>query len=127
MPEITNCASGVRLRQLLPEAKLFGADDVVVHACTADSRTCQDGDLFAALVGSDVDGHDYVSQAIRRGASAILAERYIPSNGMPVCIVPDARYAFGRLCQALAGNPSRRVKTIGVTGTNGKTTICWLI
>ena len=61
MPEIISCASGVRLRQLLPEAKIFGADDIVVQACTADSRTCRAGDLFAALVGSHVDGHDYVA------------------------------------------------------------------
>ncbi len=127
MPDIISAASGVRLRQVLPEAKFFGADDIFVRACTADSRACHEGDLFAALVGSEVDGHDYVSQAIRCGASAILAERYVPSGGMPVCIVPDARNAFGRLCQALAGNPSRKLKAIGVTGTNGKTTTCWLI
>ncbi len=127
MPDTISCATGVRLRQLLPEAKIFGADDIVVQACTADSRSCRDGDLFAALVGSHVDGHDYVSQAIRQRASAILAERYVPASGVPVCVVPDARNAFGRICQALAGNPSRQLKTIGVTGTNGKTTTCWLI
>jgi UDP-N-acetylmuramoyl-L-alanyl-D-glutamate--2,6-diaminopimelate ligase len=127
MPEINSCAAGVRLRHLLPEAKFFAADDFVAQACTADSRNCQEGDLFAAIVGSDVDGHDYVSQAIERGASCILAERYVPTNGVPICIVPDTRSAFGRLCQTLAGNPSRQLKTIGVTGTNGKTSTCWLI
>jgi UDP-N-acetylmuramoyl-L-alanyl-D-glutamate--2,6-diaminopimelate ligase len=127
MPDIISCAHGVRLRHLLPEAKFFAADDFVAQACTADSRNCQEGDLFAALVGSHVDGHDYVSQAIENGARCILAERYIPTSGVPVCIVPDTRHAFGRICQALAGNPSRQMKTIGVTGTNGKTTTCWLI
>ncbi len=115
------------MRHLLPEADFVGADDVVVQACSADSRSCCTGDLFAALMGSHVDGHDYVAQAVQRGASAILAERFVPAAGVPVCIVPDSRAAFGRICQALAGNPSQRVKVIGVTGTNGKTSTCWLI
>jgi UDP-N-acetylmuramoyl-L-alanyl-D-glutamate--2,6-diaminopimelate ligase len=128
MPDIISvCDSGVRLRQVLPEAELFGADEVIVQSCAADSRACRDGDLFAALVGSDVDGHDYIAEAVSHGASAILAERYIPAAGVPVCVVPDSRKAFGHVCQALAGNPSRRMKVIGVTGTNGKTSTCWLI
>lgn len=127
MPEMTSCATGLRLRELLPEAKFFGADDIFAQSCTSDSRTCQEGDLFVCLMGSKVDGHDYVSEAIQRGASAIVAERYVPTAGIPVCIVPDSRSAFGRICQALAGNPSQKLRTIGVTGTNGKTSTCWLI
>src|SRR5262249_53753110 len=127
MPDNNSCATGVRLRQLLPDASLFGADDIVVNSCTADSRTCQRGDLFAAHVGCHVDGHDYVEQAIRRGATAILAERYVPAAGVPVCVVPDSRVAFGKICHTLAGNPSEKLKVIGVTGTNGKTSTCWLI
>ncbi len=78
-------------------------------------------------MGCHVDGHDYVAQAVRRGASAILAERYIPAAGVPVCVVPDARAAFGQICQTLAGSPGQKLKVIGVTGTNGKTSTCWLI
>ncbi|HZZ26522.1 MAG TPA: UDP-N-acetylmuramoyl-L-alanyl-D-glutamate--2,6-diaminopimelate ligase [Pirellulales bacterium] len=127
MRDITSSAGGVSLRQLLPAATLFGADDVVVQACTADSRTCHPGDLFAALVGCHVDGHEYVSAAVQRGAAAILSERYVPAAGIPVCVVPDSRIAFGEICQALAGHPSRKLKVIGVTGTNGKTSTSWLI
>ena len=126
MPDITSCPPGVRLRQLLPEASIFGADDIVVTSCTADSRTCESGDLFAALMGCQVDGHDFVTPAVRRGASAILAERYVPTAGVPVCVVQDSRAAFGKICQALAGFPSEKLKVIGVTGTNGKTSTCWL-
>jgi UDP-N-acetylmuramoyl-L-alanyl-D-glutamate--2,6-diaminopimelate ligase len=127
MPEIISSGPGVRLRQLLPDAPIFGADDVVVQSCTADSRTCREGDLFVALIGSRVDGHDYVREAVERGAAAILAERYVPAAGVPVCIVPNSRKALGEICQALAGHPSQRLKVIGVTGTNGKTSTCWLI
>src|SRR5262249_579520 len=112
---------------LLPEVSIFGAADVVVQSCTADSRMCRPGDLFAAHVGCQVDGHDFVAGAIGRGAVAVLAERYLPSAGVPVCVVPDSRAAFAQICQALAGFPSRKLKTIGVTGTNGKTSTCWLI
>lgn len=117
----------VSLRQLLPEAQFFAAPDIRVSSCAGDSRSCGPGDLFVALLGAAVDGHDYVRQALSRGASAILAERYLPAVGVPMCVVPDSRIAYGRLCQALAGNPSQQLKVIGVTGTNGKTTTTTLI
>lgn len=127
VPEIASCARGISLRQLLPEANIFGADDILVERYATDSRSCQAGELFVALVGSHVDGHDYVSEAVDRGAVAILAERYVPTPGLPVCVVPDTRIALGLLSQALVGNPSTQLKVVGVTGTNGKTTTTWLI
>jgi UDP-N-acetylmuramoyl-L-alanyl-D-glutamate--2,6-diaminopimelate ligase len=79
------------------------------------------GDLFVALPGNKHDGHDYYREAVERGAVAIVAEQMLPA-GVPTCIVDDARDAYGRICQALAGNPSRQMKVVGITGTNGKTT-----
>src|SRR5262245_1083198 len=99
MPEAISCAPGLRLRQLLPEAEIFGSDDIAVRACTADSRACRDGDLFVAQIGTQVDGHDFVQEAIRNGAAAVLAERYLPVAGIPICVVPDSRVALGRICQ----------------------------
>jgi len=117
----------ISLRSLLPEVEVFGADDVYVGSCSCDTRTLKRGDLFAALPGRVCDGHSLAAEAERRGCRAILAQRPLVDAKVPVCLVPDTREAYGRVCQALAGDPSRRLKVIGVTGTNGKTTTSCLI
>lgn len=117
----------ISLRQLLPEAEFVGADDILVSACSRDSRSIRPGELFAALSGGTHDGHDHVIEAIQRGCAAILAEKPLRGIEAPICYVPDTREAYGVLCQALAGFPSRSLKVIGVTGTNGKTTTTYLI
>jgi len=117
----------LRLRQILPEAELIGADDLDVRSCTCDCRTLEPGDLFVAVRGSHHDGHAFAAEAAARGAAAIIAERPVDVGGIPCCYVSDSRAAHARICQALAGDPSRRLRVIGVTGTNGKTTTSWLI
>ena len=118
----------VSLRRLLPEARFVGADDdMAITGCACDSRQVRDGDMFVALVGSQYDGHDFIAEAVERGCAAVLSERPTPETGLPWYVVPNARDAYARTCQALAGNPSRQLKLIGVTGTNGKTTTSCLI
>ena len=118
----------VSLRKLLPEAEFLGSDDICVSGCSCDSRRIEPGDLFAALVGSRHDGHDFIAEAAARGCSAVLSQRPPPSyTAVPNCVVPNARDAHARICQALAGNPSHLLKVIGVTGTNGKTTTSCLL
>lgn len=118
-------AGGICLRGLLPGSRFLGDDDIRVVSCCSDSRACRPGDLFVALVGERHDGHDYASQAIRRGAAAVLAERPLPLS-VPTCVVEDTHIAFGQVCQALAGHPSQRLRIVGVTGTYGKTTATML-
>jgi UDP-N-acetylmuramoyl-L-alanyl-D-glutamate--2,6-diaminopimelate ligase len=111
----------------LPEARFVGADDIRVSSCSSDPRKCQPGDLFAALVGSRRDGHDYVHQAVRRGAAGVLGERFLPVGSLPLCVVSDSRAAFGRICQALVGRPTERLEVVGVSGSRGKTSVAWLL
>lgn len=115
------------LRQLLPAAEFIGADDICVHGCSRDSRTIRPGELFVALRGGAHDGHNHVIEAVERGCVGILAEKPLRGIEVPICYVPDTREAYGLLCQALAGFPAQRLKVIGVTGTNGKTTTTYLI
>ncbi len=117
----------VSLRRLLPEAEIIGADDVHISGCTSDSRQLREGELFAALPGSRCDGRDFAADAVARGCAAVLAERPIAELPVPSCVVPNPHESFARLCQLLAGSPSRHLKLIGVTGTNGKTTTSCLI
>ena len=116
----------ISLREVFPQARIFGSCDIRVSSCCIDPKRCRPGDLFVALQSAHHDGHDAAMEAVRRGAHAVLAERPVPVQA-PLCIVPDSREAYGRLCHRLAGDPAERLRTIGVTGTNGKTITSLLI
>lgn len=118
-------ARGISLRQVLPDA-VFASGEIFVSSCCADSRACRPGDLFVALTGTATNGHDHLAEAIARGAKAVLADRHLADCPLPVCFVDDVSNAYGHVCQAMAGNPARRLKIIGITGTNGKTTTSYL-
>ncbi|MBN2475853.1 MAG: UDP-N-acetylmuramoyl-L-alanyl-D-glutamate--2,6-diaminopimelate ligase [Pirellulales bacterium] len=115
------------LRELLAEAKVFGIDDVWISGCTCDSRRVKPGYLFAALPGIRHDGHQFIAEAVARGCVAVLSPRPVDNVAVPTCVVDHVGEVFGQICQALAGHPSRALKVIGVTGTNGKTTTSCLI
>lgn len=126
MQQTLDRAGGISLRAVLPEGHFFRGHDIRVSSCVSQASACRRGDLFVALVTSDGDGHDEVGEAVRRGASAILAERLLPVD-VPLCVVPDTRQAYGRLCHKLAGEPGESLRVVGVTGTHGKTTTSMLI
>jgi len=119
-------ASRVSLREFFPQSHIFGSQDIRVTSCCDEARRCRPGDLYVAVATAAADGHDAADEALSRGANAVLAERQLPVDA-PVCVVPDSREAYGRLCQRLAGDPSGRMRTVGITGTNGKTTTAWLL
>ncbi len=99
---------------------------MLIASCCGHWEECQKGDLFVAIVDDVHDGHEYAHQAIEQGASAVLCERLLPLPA-PQCIVPDSRIAYGEICHALAGDPCNHIATIGVSGTDGKTTTAHLI
>lgn len=85
------------------------------------------GDLFFALVGARDDGHRFIPDALARGAAAVVGEKLLPPLPVPYLPVPDARAALAHAAAAFYGHPTRDLRTIGVTGTNGKTTVVHLL
>ncbi|MDR3261770.1 MAG: UDP-N-acetylmuramoyl-L-alanyl-D-glutamate--2,6-diaminopimelate ligase [Tannerella sp.] len=117
------------LTAVLKAEKTSGDDAVGISGIEADSRKVTDGRLFVAVRGVTVDGHDYIGSAIEGGAAAIVCER-IPeglAQRVPFIVVPDAAAALGRLLDVWYGHPSARLALVGVTGTNGKTTVATLL
>jgi UDP-N-acetylmuramoyl-L-alanyl-D-glutamate--2,6-diaminopimelate ligase len=115
------------LRKLLPDARFFGADDIFISGCTCDWRKVRPGDLFVVFSEDKQDAQNFLAEAIARGSAGVLSDRPLPELNIPSCLVSNAHEAFALICQALAGNPSEKLKVIGVTGANGKTTTSCLI
>jgi UDP-N-acetylmuramoyl-L-alanyl-D-glutamate--2,6-diaminopimelate ligase len=122
----TQLREAISLRETLPKARFLAAGDVLARSCAADWRACQAGDVFFAVTTADDDGHEHAAHAIKRGAAAIVAERLLPA-AVPQVLVRDSRAALARVCQALAGNPSQALRTIGIAGSAGKTMTAMLL
>ena len=92
-----------------------------------DSRAVRSGEVFVALKGVHADGAQVARQAVQRGAIAVVAEQPVPGIDVPVVQVTDARLALAELAAEFHGHPSERLRVVGVTGTNGKTTTAHLV
>src|SRR6478672_7642181 len=107
--------------------QIIGPTDRVVESIAYDSRRVQKNGLFVALRGEKSDGHQFIDQAIEKGAAAIVTERECQQSRATCVQVPDSRSALADLAAAFYCWPTRQLKMVGVTGTNGKTTTTFLI
>src|SRR3989442_4697331 len=119
--QLKSLADGIPIRQVI------GTLNRTVESIAYDSRRVQKNGLFVALRGEKVDGHDFIGQAIEKGASGIVAERAEQHSRASCLVVENTRSALPDLAATFYGFPARRLKLAGVTGTNGKTTTTFLI
>ena len=110
------------LRVLLDEPL---APALEISGLSDDSRDVRPGDAFVAVAGAAADGHEHAAVAVERGAACVLAERPLPPLSAPVVQVPELRKRRGALAAKLHAAPSRNMVCVGVTGTNGKTSIAY--
>ena len=106
-----------------------GNPDTAVTAATDDSRKVTPGALFCAIRGEKLDGHDFIAQAVERGAAGVILST-VPENmpsDLPYIVVSDDYRAAGIAAETAAGSPAQHFKVLAVTGTNGKTTIAYLL
>lgn len=119
-----------RLEELLGKiecGRVRGRRDRLIRGIACDSRCVKPGDLFVAINGNKHDGHQHILEAVRKGAVAVVAERFdrLPEN--VTCItVNNSRWALAEFASVFYDSPTQRLFTVGVTGTNGKTSITHL-
>lgn len=122
-----------KILEALDKPEVKGDSDLEIADIQSDSRKVKAGTLFVAVKGTVADGHEYIENAIRQGAVAVICEQIpsLPEEGpmiLPVFIcVKDSADALGKVVSQWYDNPSGKLKLVGVTGTNGKTTIATLL
>lgn len=116
---ISNSGKFMTFTQLLAKVKSEG-----LGVC-ADSRQVQPGEVFVAVTGTQVDGHDYIDRVLDKGAGFIVTNR--PVDGVDSIVVQNSAQALGLLAQASFRNPAEKLTNLAVTGTNGKTTVTYLV
>ena len=136
MKATTNTVAPIALGELLEKTYVgnlpgvmyasIGALDVMIGDITHDSTRVSNGSLFCCVVGENTDGHDFARDALSAGASALLVERELPLECAQI-VVSDTRRAMGEIASAFYDHPSQKMRVVGITGTNGKTTTAHLL
>ena len=120
----------MRLKELLRDLEsrtVTGPDGVDITQVVYDSRKVKPGALFFSVAGLRTDGLAYVKDAVASGAAAVVLDRDVAVTGATRVLVSDVRKAMGQAACAFHGHPSRTLRTVGITGTNGKTTVSYLV
>lgn len=120
------------LERILQSAGLRGNGaenlSIQINQIHSDSRRIGPGDLFVAVKGGSYDGHDFITQAVQKGAFFVIAEKPISGNlTVPFILVPDTRKILAPLVSCAYDFPQKKLRGIGITGTNGKTTVSFII
>lgn len=116
--ELSRIAQDLGIEYTGPQAEITAVD--------YDSRKVGRGSLFCCLAGEKTDGHNFASMAVEKGASALICQRPLPLN-VPQLIVPDGREAMARAAACFYGHPERELTMLAVTGTNGKTSVTYMV
>jgi UDP-N-acetylmuramoyl-L-alanyl-D-glutamate--2,6-diaminopimelate ligase len=122
----------MKLKELVNKLRILetkGSMERDITGVQIDSRQIVEGNLFIAVRGTVVDGHNYIGKALENGATAILCET-IPADstdGIPYLQVENTEQVVGLVATTFYGNPTSKLKLVGVTGTNGKTTIATVL
>ena len=117
----------MRIFEFVKNGTFFdGAENVEITSLQMDSRKCKEGSLYFALSGYTVDGHDFVEGAKANGAAAVVVEHRVDVD-IPQVVVENSRIAMAHASELFFGEPAKNMKVIGVTGTNGKTSISYMI
>lgn len=109
-------------------AVVIGDKNALCSSLERDSRKAKEGTLFVAIKGANFDGHDFLEEVLKKGAVAVLSEKdFIPPEGLTLIRVPDLEEALKIIAPFFFDYPARKMRVIGITGTNGKTTTSYLI
>jgi len=120
----------MKLKDLTKDLNIKAAKgdfDVEISGVAYDSRQVKEGDVFVAVPGFKVDGMAFVPDAVKSGAAAVVAQKPVENVSVPQIVVPSSRTALAKISNTFYDFPSRKLKLIGITGTNGKTSICYLL
>ncbi|MDP4117895.1 MAG: UDP-N-acetylmuramoyl-L-alanyl-D-glutamate--2,6-diaminopimelate ligase [Bacillota bacterium] len=120
----------MKLRNILEKIEYISCEstqDPEIREITNNSSEVKKGDIFVCIEGFKTDGHNFAEKAVSNGASCVVASKPLHGISIPVIYVNDTRIALAQCSKLIYNDPSSRLKVIGITGTNGKTTVCYLI
>jgi UDP-N-acetylmuramoyl-L-alanyl-D-glutamate--2,6-diaminopimelate ligase len=119
--ELKRLIEGVEVKRITGDT-LKQVEGIAYH-----SKQLEKGFLFAAIRGLEVDGHQFIEEAVQRGAGVVVSEEEREVSDRTLILVPNSRQALAKISSNFYGDPSSQLKLIGITGTNGKTTTTYLL
>jgi UDP-N-acetylmuramoyl-L-alanyl-D-glutamate--2,6-diaminopimelate ligase len=111
----------------IEHVKTFGVTNIEVTGVAYDSRKVEKGNIFICITGFKTDGHSYAKAAVDQGAVALVVERHLPEVDVSQIVVDNSRKSMAQIASAFYSHPTRKIKLIGITGTNGKTTTTYMV